>query len=61
MKKKPGLSTLAIHGQPSRRGDWEPVVSPIYQSSTFTNPVGSDETVMYSRYGNNPNQTRLAA
>lgn len=60
MKKKPGLSTLAIHGQPVRRGDWEPVVPPIYQSSTFTNPVGSDDTVMYSRYGNNPNQTALA-
>lgn len=61
MTKQPGRSTLAIHGQPARRGDWEPVVPPIYQSSTFTNPVGSDEAVMYSRYGNNPNQTGLAA
>lgn len=61
MKKKPGLSTLAVHGLPVRRGDWEPVVAPVYQSSTFTNPVGSDDTVMYSRYGNNPNQTALAA
>ena len=29
------------------------------QSSTFTNPVGSAEEVMYSRYGNNPNQVAL--
>lgn len=61
MKKKPGLSTLAVHGQPARRTDWAPVVTPIYQSSTFTNPVGSDETVMYTRYGNNPNQVTLAS
>jgi cystathionine beta-lyase/cystathionine gamma-synthase len=61
MKKQPGLSTLAVHGQPARRTDWAPVVTPIYQSSTFTNPVGSDETVMYTRYGNNPNQVSLAS
>ena len=33
----------------------------IIQSSTFTNPVGSDEEVLYTRYGNNPNQVALAA
>jgi cystathionine beta-lyase/cystathionine gamma-synthase len=61
MKRKVGLSTLAIHGIPARQGDWTPVVAPIFQSSTFTNPVGSGEEVMYSRYGNNPNQVALAA
>jgi len=61
MKRKHGLGTLAIHGQTARRPDWSPVVPPIYQSATFTNPVGSDEEVMYSRYGNNPNQTTLGA
>ncbi len=60
MKRKLGVSTLAIHGQPARRSDWSPVISPIYQSSTFTNPVGSDDEVMYTRYGNNPNQISLA-
>jgi len=59
-KRKLGLSTLAVHGSPHRRADWTPVVSPIYQSSTFTNPIGSDEEVMYSRYGNNPNQVSVA-
>jgi cystathionine beta-lyase/cystathionine gamma-synthase len=61
MKKKLGFSTVAIHGQPARRADWTPVVAPVFQSSTFTNPVGSDEMVMYTRYGNNPNQVSLAA
>ena len=61
MKRKPDLATLAIHGLPARRADWTPVVAPIHQSSTFTNPVGSDEEVMYTRYGNNPTQTALGA
>jgi cystathionine beta-lyase/cystathionine gamma-synthase len=30
------------------------------QSSTFVNPIDSDEDVLYSRYGNNPNQVALA-
>jgi cystathionine beta-lyase/cystathionine gamma-synthase len=55
-----GLSTTAIHGVPHRRADWAPVVSPLMQSSTFANPVGSDDDVLYSRYGNNPNQVALA-
>jgi len=57
---KPGPSTLAIHGLPERRPDWTPVVGPVFQSSTFVNPVGSSEEVLYSRYGNNPNQVELA-
>ncbi|MEO8633917.1 MAG: PLP-dependent aspartate aminotransferase family protein [Gemmatimonadales bacterium] len=61
MTKRSGLSTLAIHGAPGRLADWTPVIPPIFQSSTFTSPVGSDEEVRYSRYGNNPNQIALAA
>jgi cystathionine beta-lyase/cystathionine gamma-synthase len=60
VKRRYGLSTLAIHGEPHRRPEWTPVVAPLMQSSTFTNPVGSAEEVMYSRYGNNPNQVSLA-
>ena len=30
------------------------------QSSTFTNPVGSADEVLYTRYGNNPNQLSVA-
>jgi cystathionine beta-lyase/cystathionine gamma-synthase len=55
-----GLSTLAIHGNPHRRADWSPVAPALMQSSTFVNPIGSDEDVLYSRYGNNPNQMELA-
>ncbi len=55
-----GLSTTAIHGVPHRRADWAPVVPALLQSSTFASPVGSDDEVLYSRYGNNPNQLALA-
>lgn len=58
--RRPGLSTLSIHGLPHRRADWTPVVGPVFQSSTFVNPVGSSEEVLYTRYGNNPNQVDLA-
>ena len=55
-----GPSTLAIHGLPSRRPDWTPVAPPLVQSSTFTNPVGSEDEVLYGRYGNTPTQVALA-
>lgn len=55
-----GLSTIAIHGNPHRRPDWSPVAPSLHQSSTFVNPVGSEDEVIYSRYGNNPNQVELA-
>jgi cystathionine beta-lyase/cystathionine gamma-synthase len=55
-----GPSTTAIHGVPHRRPDWAPVAPSIQQSSTFTAPVGSDEDILYSRYGNNPNQVLVA-
>ena len=58
--RRPGLSTLAIHGLPRRRPDWAPVVPPLVQSSTFTNPVGSPDDVLYTRYGNTPTQVQLA-
>jgi cystathionine beta-lyase/cystathionine gamma-synthase len=55
-----GLSTTAIHGNPHRRPDWSPVAPSIVQSSTFTNPVGSEEDILYGRYGNTPNQVAVA-
>jgi cystathionine beta-lyase/cystathionine gamma-synthase len=60
MRRQFGFSTTAIHGVPHRRPDWSPVAPPVQQSSTFVSPVGSDEEVLYSRYGNNPNQLELA-
>ena len=61
MKRRPlGLSTRAIHGAAEPRPDWSPVATAIHQSSTFTNPVGSTQEVLYTRYGNNPNQVAIA-
>lgn len=60
MTRRHGPSTLAIHGHPHRLPDGAPAVTPIYQSSTFMNPVGSTDDVRYTRYGNNPNQIEVA-
>ena len=59
-RRTPGRSTLAIHGDDPARGEREPVAPPIYQSSTFVSPIGSQDEVLYTRYGNNPNQLRAA-
>ncbi len=58
---QPGLSTRAVHGRPERLPDWAPVVPPIVQSATFAFPVGSDEEVLYTRYGNNPTVQAVGA
>jgi cystathionine beta-lyase/cystathionine gamma-synthase len=58
--QKLGRSTVAVHGLPEPHHDNQPVVAPIMQSATFVNPVGSDREVLYTRYGNNPNQVSLA-
>ena len=58
-RRRLGLSTRAIHGDPKARADWTAVAPPLFQSATFTNPVGSSAEVLYSRYGNNPNQVDI--
>ncbi|HEX6105078.1 MAG TPA: aminotransferase class I/II-fold pyridoxal phosphate-dependent enzyme [Gemmatimonadales bacterium] len=55
-----GLSTTAIHGDPSRRPDWAPVTPSVVQSVTYTNPVGAEEDVLYTGSGNTPSQAALA-
>src|SRR6266702_3568576 len=60
LKRRLGFSTRAVHGDPEARPDWAPVVEPLYQSATFTNPIGSNQEVLYTRYGNNPNQVAIA-
>lgn len=55
-----GLSTCAIHGSPERLSAGTPITTPIVQSSTFINPVGGADEVLYTRYGNNPNQLEVA-
>ena len=62
MKRRPlGRSSTAIHGSLRQRADRSPVVPSIVQSSTFLQPIGSAAEVLYTRYGNNPNQVDLAA
>ncbi|HUF35631.1 MAG TPA: aminotransferase class I/II-fold pyridoxal phosphate-dependent enzyme [Gemmatimonadales bacterium] len=58
--RRPGLSTTAIHGVPSRRPEWAPVAPSIVQSSTYTNPVGSHADILYGGSGNTPSQLALA-
>ncbi|MDH3496419.1 MAG: aminotransferase class I/II-fold pyridoxal phosphate-dependent enzyme [Gemmatimonadota bacterium] len=58
-RRRLGPSTRAIHGAPAARTPRDPVATPIYQSSTFRNVVGSTEEVLYTRYGNNPNQVEI--
>jgi len=60
VKRRLGFSTHAVHGDPEARPDWAPVVTPLYQSATFTNPIGSTQEVIYARYGNNPNHVAIA-
>lgn len=54
-----GLSTRAIHGTRTPPNVGDPVASPVYQSATFLNPIGSAKNLLYTRYGNNPNQIAL--
>jgi cystathionine beta-lyase/cystathionine gamma-synthase len=58
--RRHGVSTIAVHGPAKRRPEWAPAVPPIIQSATFTNPVGSEEEILYSGSGNNPTQLALA-
>jgi len=59
-RRRLGPSTRAVHGVPHPGTAQTPVTLPIFQSSTFTNAVGSTDEVLYTRYGNNPNQQSLA-
>jgi len=59
VKRRYGLSTRAVRGDPEVRPDWTPIVPPLFQTSTFTNPIGSTAEVLYTRYGNNPSQVTI--
>jgi cystathionine beta-lyase/cystathionine gamma-synthase len=54
-----GFSTRAVHAGDPPWAPGNPVVNPIYQTSTFySDPEGKSE-VWYSRYGNNPNHRQV--
>jgi cystathionine beta-lyase/cystathionine gamma-synthase len=59
------LPTLAVHaGEPPHDVD-SPVATPLHQSVSYVQEVGTDEGLKYPRYGNTPNaevvQKKLAA
>jgi cystathionine beta-lyase/cystathionine gamma-synthase len=59
-RRRRGSATLAIHGTDDERVPGESVAPPIVQSSTFVRGIASTDEPLYTRYGNNPNQLRLA-
>lgn len=48
-------STIPIHGGATRLSPGDPVVTPITQSVTFVQDLGTADGLKYSRYGNTPN------
>jgi cystathionine beta-lyase/cystathionine gamma-synthase len=57
---KKGRATLGIHGVGHARTPGTPVVPPIAQSATFHWATPDDGELLYSRYGNNPNQRQVS-
>jgi len=57
-----GLSTRVVHAVGPKGEPGSPVVPPIVQSSTFLYGGFPEETgeILYTRYGNNPNQVAVA-
>jgi cystathionine beta-lyase/cystathionine gamma-synthase len=59
------LSTLAVHAGEGSHDSDAPVVTPLMQSATYVQEVGTSAGLRYPRYGNAPNaelvQRRLAA
>jgi len=53
-------ATLGVHGGAHDRSPGTPVVPPITQSATFHWASPADGELLYSRYGNNPNQRQVS-
>ena len=62
MNGRRGPATNAVHGGQPEARPGRPVVNPIVRSSTF-HWAGPDDGIdlLYTRYGNNPNQLSVAA
>jgi cystathionine beta-lyase/cystathionine gamma-synthase len=58
--RKPGLSTLSIHGAQDAREPGAGVSAPLSQSVNYVQETGTSEGLMYTRYGNVPNAERVA-
>ena len=54
--KPTGLSTIAVRGGVPQRAAGSPVSQPLVQSVNFVQEFGTDEGLLYTRYGNTPNE-----
>ncbi|HYN82492.1 MAG TPA: aminotransferase class I/II-fold pyridoxal phosphate-dependent enzyme [Gemmatimonadaceae bacterium] len=54
--KTQGRSTIAVHGGRDHRGPGSPVAQPLLQSVNYVQEFGTSEGLMYTRYGNTPNE-----
>ena len=63
--RTPALSTLVVHAGEGAHDSDSPVVTPLIQSASYVQEVGTADGLRYPRYGNAPNaelvQRRLAA
>lgn len=53
---RPGPSTVAVHGGGRELRTGDPVPPPLVQSATYKWATPADGELLYTRYGNNPNQ-----
>ena len=60
-KREAHLATTSVHGGHEDRVPGTSVVPPIIQSSTFYWATPDDGELLYSRFGNNPNQNLVGA
>lgn len=56
LPRKPGQSTIAVRGGVEPRLPGSPVTSPLVQSVNFVQDFGTAEGLLYTRYGNTPNE-----
>ncbi len=54
--RRQGLSTIAVRGGVKPRVPGSPVAQPLVQSVNFAQEFGTDEGLLYTRYGNTPNE-----
>lgn len=54
--KPKGLATIAVRGGIEPRGAGSPVAQPLVQSVNFVQEFGTGEGLLYTRYGNTPNE-----
>ena len=57
--KKPSLATLAIHGARDAHAHGDAVVEPLVQSVNHLQQPGTADGLLYTRYGNTPNASRV--